>query len=77
MSDVTPHVTEAVHPSEFIGEELAARGWSRWHLARLMSGDRCQNRLILDMYFEVGPTERNLRMGDIADDLGRAFGVVK
>jgi hypothetical protein len=69
MSDTAPP-----HPSEFIAEEMEARGWDRWELARRMGGDYRMRRLEIDLYFEVGPGERNLRIGD-GEDFARAFGV--
>jgi HTH-type transcriptional regulator / antitoxin HigA len=65
---------EVFHPSEFIIEEMEARGWTRDDLALRMGGDFGINRLSLDFYFEVGPTDPNLLMGD-GDDFARAFGV--
>lgn len=66
-----PHVTE------FIQEELDARGWSRAELANRMGMDACvRNLLVLDTLFAVGPTHTNCRLGqDTADRLGRAFDV--
>lgn len=59
---------EGFHPSELIRDEIEARGWSLDELAmRMVGGDREQfgvQRLALDFYFECGPTEPNLRMGD-------------
>ncbi len=65
---------EVCHPSVFIQEEMDARGWDRNHLARRMGNDWAVNRLSLDLYFEVGPNEPGLRMGD-GEDFARAFGV--
>lgn len=65
---------EVFHPSIFIQEEMDARGWDRCELARRMGGDYRQRRLEIDLYFEVGPAEPNLLIGD-AEDLARAFGV--
>lgn len=39
-----------------------------------MGGDFGVKRLALDLYFEVGPTEPNLRLGD-PQDIADAFGV--
>lgn len=69
MSGIVPH------PSEFIAEEMAARGWSRDRLAIEMGGDAAINRLTLDLYFDLGPDKTNMRLGRSADDLARAFGV--
>jgi plasmid maintenance system antidote protein VapI len=66
----------AYHPSEFIVEEMEARGWSRWDLAKRMGGDRATNRLALDLYIETGPTAPGLLIGGVtARQLGKAFGV--
>lgn len=66
MSERMP--AEVFHPSEFIKEEMEARGWSADELAmRLAAGDKKQfgiERLALDLYFEVGPSERGLRLGE-------------
>ncbi|WP_424138645.1 hypothetical protein [Roseomonas chloroacetimidivorans] len=66
---------EVFHPSEFIQEELEARGWSRDDLAQRMGGDVAVNRLALDIYFEVGPDEPLLLLGGSAEGMSRAFGV--
>ena len=64
------------HPSVFILDELDERGWTRDELAVRMGGESAINRLTLDMYFEVGPTEPSLLLGEeTARQLGRAFGV--
>jgi plasmid maintenance system antidote protein VapI len=59
---------ECFHPSVFIKEEMEARGWSMDDLAlRMAEGDVRKfgvERLALDIYFEVGPTEPNLIIGD-------------
>jgi hypothetical protein len=62
------------HPSFFIKKEMRARGWNRTRLAYRMGGDVIINRLSIELYFEVGPTEPNLRIGS-GEDFGRAFGV--
>lgn len=73
--DKTTHrPAECWHPSVFIAEEMEARGWDRDDLARLMGGDFGISRLSIDLYFEVGPRERDLLIGD-GQDFGRAFGV--
>lgn len=78
-------IPTAFHPSEYIKEEMEARGWSRDRLATEMAGDYDADpnewgitRLALDMFFEVGPIDRNARIGDVmAGQLGKAFGVSK
>lgn len=67
--------TTVCHPSEIIADELAARGWDRWTLAHRMGGDPAQNRLVLDLYCEVGPGEPGMLLGEpTARQLGAAFG---
>lgn len=67
------------HPSEFIREEMAARGWSRDLLASAMCRDPLDthewsvNRLSIDLYFEVGPTDPRLLISP--ELFARAFGV--
>lgn len=75
--ETTPRTTaEAFHPSEFIREEMDARGWDRWMLAHRMGGDTARNRLVIDLYFEVGPDKTNMRLGEeTARQLGEAFDV--
>lgn len=65
------------HPSSYIKEEMLARGWSRSDLANRMGHERCaRNKLLLDLYFEVGPKRTNLRLDvDTANLLGKAFSV--
>lgn len=64
---------EVWHPSAFMLEEMVARGWDRDELARRMGGNYGIARLSLDLYFEVGPNERDLLLGD-GEDFARAFG---
>lgn len=66
---------EVFHPSVFILEEMEARGWDRWELARRMGGDYRARRLEIDLYFEVGPDETNMRLGPTGDNIARAFDV--
>jgi hypothetical protein len=76
-------VAQSFHPSEYIREEMEARGWSRDQLAYAMVADDDKmseewpiNRLAIDLYFEVGPTNPSMRMGeDAARSYARAFGV--
>ncbi len=72
---MTEQSAAAPHPSVFIQEEMAARGWDRWELARRMPGDHQMNRLELDLYFAVGPNKTNLRLGETGEDIARAFDV--
>ena len=67
-------MAERVHPSEFIQDELDARGWSLDELAVRMGGSAPHNRLALDLYMEVGAGEKDLRLGmDMAAQLAAAF----
>lgn len=72
MTDRVP--AEAFHPSEFIKDEMDARGWSLADLVKRMPGDYGINYVALDFYLSIGPEEPGLRMGDNAG-LGQAFGV--
>ncbi len=66
---------QVIHPSSFMQEELDARGWSRDRLAVEMGGDAGLNRIAIDMYFELGPSHSDLRLGsDEAAGFARAFG---
>lgn len=72
-------VTAVPHPSEFIAEELMARGWSADDLALRMSDGTDHDygvcRLALDFYDIVGPDEPKMFIGDITSTkLGKAFG---
>lgn len=67
---------EVPHPSVFVAEEVAARGWTPDELALRLGGYRDMNVLALCMYFAVGPTHTNCRIGDsLAAALDRAFDV--
>ena len=67
---------DALHPTEFIAEEVAARGWTPDELVRRMGGHSNVHVLALCLYFAVGPTNPNCRMGaDMAAALGRAFDI--
>jgi len=68
------------HPSEFIVEEMIARGWTPEQLAFRMSDGTDRDygvcRLSLDFYDVLGPDEPNMTLGQVtADRLGKAFGV--
>jgi plasmid maintenance system antidote protein VapI len=66
------------HPSIYIREELVARRWTRNRLALEMGGTFGVNRLMIDMYFMVGPKEPNMRIGDeTAEQFAHAFGTSK
>ena len=68
--------TDVPHPSEFIQEELDARGWDRIDLAIQMGGDPARNLLVWDAYRIVGPTTPRMRLGEeMAGQPSRAFDV--
>jgi hypothetical protein len=68
--------TDVPHPSVYIRDELKARRWSRDRLAIEMGGDWAINRLAIDLYFIVGPTDAKCRIGtESARQFSRAFGV--
>jgi plasmid maintenance system antidote protein VapI len=67
-------MTDAPHPSEFIFEELTARGWTVDELAEKMGYDPLLAGLAIDMYLAVGPDEPGIRLAGMAGGLARAFG---
>jgi plasmid maintenance system antidote protein VapI len=59
---------------DFIQEELDARGWDMWELARRMGGEPSRNKLALE-FLEADPT---VMLGDDgAEGVARAFGTSK
>lgn len=68
-------IAEAFHPSEYIKDELEARGWSISDLAKRIPGDYGVNHLAIEMYLDCGPEEPDMRMGDMAEQIATAFGV--
>lgn len=70
-----PIVNEVPHPAWYIREEMDARDWGIPSMARAMGGDYGINALALGMYLDVGPNEPNCRLGDMANDIARAFDV--
>lgn len=68
-----------MHPSTFIKDEMAARRWTPDHLALAMAasvaGDPAVCRLKIDLYFEVGPTDERLRLGNTGLEIDAAFGL--
>lgn len=71
---------QCYHPSVFISEELEARNWSAEMFIDAMMQHYGESRekleLIVLMYFDIGPTDKRIRMGDtLADLLHRVFGV--
>ena len=75
MSERKP--AEVFHPSEYIREEMEARGWTLHDLAcRMTVSDLELNEFALELYFSVGPDDPNCHIGEDADKrLARAFGV--
>lgn len=65
------------HPSVFIAEELAARGWSVADLlARMNDRDWTVNAIAFDFYFSIGPDTPELRIGDVmAEQIAQALDV--
>lgn len=68
------------HPTEFIEDELLARGWTADELAARMCEGKQENwgihRLALDFYFEIGPDDTNMRLGEASTKaIASAFGV--
>jgi len=63
---------EVFHPSVFIIDEMNARNWTRDDLALRMGDDFGINRLALDFYLDIGPTEKNMRINP--ECFARAFG---
>jgi hypothetical protein len=74
---VKPEATSQ-HPSELMLEEMAERRWTRDDLATAMMRADDDNwgihRLAIDLYFELGPTDRRMRLGQSAAHYARAFG---
>jgi len=67
---------EVFHPSEFILDELDARGWDINTLAQKMSGDYSVNYIALEFYLTIGKDNSLLRMGeDVIKDLASIFDV--
>lgn len=68
--------TDVPHPSEFLQEELDARGWDNADLAIRMGGDPAINLLASDMYRLVGPNDPRMLLGaEMSAQLSKAFGV--
>lgn len=66
---------EAFHPSVFILEELEARCGTLPDLAERMGGDATVNQLALELYLTIGPTDKNILLGqEMAKQLETAFG---
>jgi plasmid maintenance system antidote protein VapI len=59
-----------------IQEELDARGWTVDELAIRMGDNPPRNRLVLDLYMQLGPEKLTMELGrPTAEQLGCAFDV--
>lgn len=75
MSEIGRIPAEAVHPTEYILEELEARGWTLDDLAAKTPGDFGLNRLAMDFYLLQ---DEGVRLGEAgAEGLAAAFGTSK
>lgn len=74
-------LAEVWHPSVFIKEEMAERGWSLDDLVMNMGPHFSEKdwgicKLSWEMYLEIGPENANMTLGqEMADELGDAFDV--
>ena len=74
-------VAEVWHPSVFIKEEMAERGWTLLdtvlRMKRYDSAKELGTALLSwEMYLEIGPQNRNMELGDeMAQELAAAFDV--
>lgn len=73
-------MVDTPHPTQLIEDELIARGWTADQLAIEMAGgegeEAGKQRLVLDLYFEIGPDDTNMRLGEETTlALSRAFSV--
>lgn len=63
---------ERFHPSEYLADELQARGWTTRDCAQRMGGDPAVDELALDLLMTCDP---RLRIDEkTATGLARAFG---
>jgi plasmid maintenance system antidote protein VapI len=71
-------VLGCVCPSEILAEELEARGWTAQDLATQVyapgTNEWSLMVLAVEMYLAVGTTTVNVRLGSLADELGKALG---
>lgn len=73
MSKTSPIPAEVFHVSEFIVEEMEARGWDRDRLAQEMGGDFGVSRYVVDLILEL--RRKDMHLGDkTCAKLARAFG---
>lgn len=69
-------IAEAFHPSEYIQDELDARGWKLDDLVARMGGDQKVQQLAMEIYMNTD--DPGVRLGDDgAADLAKAFGTSK
>jgi hypothetical protein len=79
---MTPAIqlAEVFHPSVFIKEEMEERGYSLRDVVFRMKRYESEKEwsiayLAVEMYMEVGPTDKNIILGDMAEEFATAFGV--
>lgn len=69
-------MTTAPHPSVYILEEMAARGWSTTILALAMPGNSSANYAAMVVYLTIGPNDPSVRISkETAVALAQAFDV--
>ena len=69
-------MTTAPHPSVYILEEMAARGWSTIILALAMPGNSSANYAAMVVYLTIGPSDPCIRISkETAAALAQAFDV--
>lgn len=69
----SPETPAPEHVIEFIYEEMEARGWDEWELARRMGGDPAHNKLSLEI-LDACRDVHVLLGEDSAEQMSRAFG---
>lgn len=87
MTDPTPEAepvaptrepAEAFHPSEFIADELKARGWDLQELAMRMHWTEIAKSILALELYEAAGTDAEMatscRLGEMAAQLDAAFG---
>lgn len=62
------------HPSIHALEEMFERRWTLDDLCFAIDGTQ-ETRLTLELFFLVGPSEPNMQMGKLCEELDKAFGV--
>lgn len=73
MSEPTKYIpAQGFHVWEYISDEMEARGWDQWELARRMGGDLNVNYLTLEL---CQLEDKRLVLGEeAAKQLAHAFG---